>query len=152
MGTIAISVETLSDFNDVKKALFGLVQPGTPVESAKLLDVYSGFAKRLDEVFAALKKTAPARQEEEEVEEKDDFDKEILDVDYALDYKRFVLQVAHDMHVAEQKQVHACDKAYAKAKEHVKESVEEAFEALNLYDADAQDVFICDATDAFNRM
>jgi hypothetical protein len=152
MGTIAISVEALSTFNDVKKALFGLVQPGTPVESAKLLDVYSDFAKRLDEVFAALNKTAPARQEEAEAEEPDDFDKEVLDIDGALDYKRFVLQVAHDMHVAEQKQVHACDKAYAKAKEHVKESVEEAFETLGLTDADAQDTFICNALDAFIRM
>jgi hypothetical protein len=152
MGTIAISVEALSVFNDVKNALFGLVQPGTPVESAKLLDVYTDLAERLDEVFAALNKTAPARQEKTEAEEPDDFDKEILDVDYALDYKRFVLQVAHDMHVAEQKQVHACDKAYAKAKEHVKESVEEAFETLSLYDADAQDAFICDVQDAFNRM
>ena len=152
MGTITISVEALSDFNDVKKALFGLVQPGTPVESEKLLNVYSDFAKRLDEVFAALNQPAPARQEEEETEEPDDFDEEIFDVDYALDYKRFVLQVAHDMHVAEQKQVHACDKAYAKAKEHVRESVEEAFETLNLYNADEQDTFICDAMDAFNRM
>lgn len=152
MGTIAISVETLSDFNNVKQALFGLVQPGTPVESAKLLDIYSGFAERLDEVFATLNKTAPARQEEAETEEPDDFDKELLDVDYMLDYKRFVLQVAHDMHAAEQKQVHACDKAYAKAKEHVKESIEEAFETLNIYDADAQDTFISDAMDAFSRM
>lgn len=152
MGTIAISIETLTDFNNVKKALFGLVQPGTPVESAKLLDIYSGFAERLDEVFAALNKTAPARQEETESEEPDDFDKEIIDVDYALDYKRFVLQVAHDMCVAEQKQVHACDMAYSKAKEHVKESVEEAFETLGLYDADEQNSFICDVMDAFNRM
>lgn len=152
MGTIAISVEALSVFNDVKNALFGLVQPGTPVESAKLLDVYTDLAERLDEVFAALNKTAPARQEETKAEELDDFDKEILDVDYALDYKRFVLQVAHDMHVAEQKQVHACDKAYAKAKEHVKESVEEAFETLNLYDVDVKEAFICDVMDAFYRM
>lgn len=152
MGTITISVEALSDFNDVKKALFGLVKPGTPIESAKLLDVYSDFAKRLDEVFAALNKTAPERQEEPRPEERDGFGSEFIDVDYALDYKRFMLQVAHDMHVADQKQVHACDKAYVKAKEHVNESVAEAFEALGLSDADAQDAFICDATDAFHRM
>ena len=150
MGNIAFNLETLAKFDGVREQLFKLVQPGTPVDSSALLDVFTEFAEQLDKVFAALGKVRPAQEvaqaKSEEVES------ETIDVDYALDYKRFVLQVANDLHVAEQKQIHACEKAYEKAKEHVEESVEEAFEALGIIDDDVRDAFISDAMDAFNRM
>ena len=154
MSNTAFSLETLAQFDGVRKQLFNLVQPGTPVESGKLLNVFTEFAEQLDKVFAMVEKAQKAAQTEEpkpvEPEEVETFVG--LDVDYTLDYKQFVLQVAHDLCVAEAKRVHGDQKAYEKACEHVDESIAEAYETLKLHADEEQEAFACDVQSVFLRM
>lgn len=154
MSNIAFSLETLAQFDDVRKQLFNLVQPGTPVESGKLLSVFTEFAEQLDKVFAMVEKAQKAAQVEEtqETEEEDAFEIDSIDVDHALDYKQFVLQTAHALNIAEAKRVHGDQKAYKKASEYVEESFIEACETLELHTDEEQEAFANAVLTAFMRM